>query len=201
VADATGLEPADVVSALREGHTLNDILAEHGADPQVVIDAVTAEVTEELTQAVTDGRITEERKATVLENLPDALDRALNFVLPTPIRDRAQERFENTLVGVLAEMAGVEPGELLRDALTPPSLAEIAASYGLDPDAIITETETRITVEINQRVADGEMSQEDAAEILDGLHDRLVERFNAPLLRVRPDVARDRVPGLRGRFF
>jgi len=78
-------------------------------------------------------------------------------------------------------MAGVEPGELVREAVTPPTLAEIAESYGLDADAIISTAEGRITDEVNQMVADGKIDEARAAELLDGLHDRLVNRFNAPL--------------------
>jgi len=97
-----------------------------------------------------------------------------------PIRDRIHARLDTTLIGVLAEMAGVEVGDVVRDAYTPPSLADIATERGLDLDAIIAETEQRITDEVNAAVADGSLSQDDADAILDGLYDRLVERFNAP---------------------
>jgi hypothetical protein len=77
---------------------------------------------------------------------------------------------------------------------TPPSLADIATQYGLDADAIIATTEQRITDDVNQAVADGRLTEEQAALMLDGLHDRLVERFNAPFrplmqgLRNRPGI-------------
>jgi hypothetical protein len=182
VSEATGLAVSDIRAEIRAGKTLNEILADNGIDPQVVIDTVTTQVTEELAQAVESGRIEQERMDQALGNLPDALDRALNASLPTPIWDRAQERFENTLLSVIAEKADVEPSAMLRDALTPPTLAEIAESYGLDTDAIIAETEARITAEVNQRVADGDLSEEEAAELLDGLNERLAERFNSPVI-------------------
>ncbi len=179
--DATGLTRQDVVPLLRDGQTFNEILAANDIDPQVVIDVVTGVITEELDQAVADGRITEERKAEILANLPDRLDTLMNTTLSDgPIRDRIHARLDTTLIGVLAEMAGVEVGDVARDAFTPPSLAEIAAEHGLDPDAIIAETEQRVTDEVNAAVADGSLSQDEADAILDGLHDRLVERFNAP---------------------
>jgi len=114
-----------------------------------------------------------------------------------PIRDRLHARFENSLIGVLAEMAGVEVSELAREAVTPPSLAEIAESYGLDVDAVIAETEQRITDEVNAAVADGQMTQAEADDVLDGLHDRLVERFNAPF---RPFMWAGRMMRERGGF-
>jgi hypothetical protein len=183
IEEATGLTQDDVLPLLLDGKTFSEILQEKNIEPQVVIDAVTAVLTEEVNQAVEDGWMTEERAASVLENLPATLDRLMNTPLQDrPIRERLQLRLENSLVGVMAEMAGVEIDDLLAEEFAPPSLAEIAAERGLDPDAIIAETEKRITEEVNAAVADGRMTEENAAVVLDGLHDRLVEHFNAPFM-------------------
>jgi hypothetical protein len=88
--------------------------------------------------------------------------------------------------------------DVLKEALTPPSLADIAAAHGLDPDTIIAEAEQRITDDVNQAVADGKMTEEAAAKILDGLHERLVNRFDAPLRPLR-GLLNGRMPGGRGR--
>ncbi len=133
IESATGLTREEIATQLRDGKTFNEILADNNIDPQVVIDAVTAVVTDELNQAVSNGRITQERADQVLENLPDNLDRLMNATMPGgAIRDRVHERLEDTLIGVLAEMAGQNVDDMLRDALTPPTLAEIATQYGLD---------------------------------------------------------------------
>jgi polyhydroxyalkanoate synthesis regulator phasin len=181
IVNATGLSREEILSQLRDGQTLNGILAANNIDPQVVIDAVTTVVTDDLNQAVADGRITQERADQVLANLPDNLDRLMNATAPGGlIQDRIHQRLEDSLIGVLAEMAGQDVGDVLRDAVTPPSLADLAAQYGLDADAIIATTEQRITDDVNQAVDDGRLTEDQAAQILDGLHDRLVERFNAP---------------------
>jgi hypothetical protein len=187
IESATGLTREDVVAQLQDGKTFYQILEDNSLDPQTVIDAVTAVLTDELNQAVEDGRITEARAAQVLENLPDHLDRLMNAALPAhrPVLDRFQGRLDESLMGVLAEMAGVDVKDLLKEALTPPSLADIAAGYGLDPDVVIAEAEQRITDEVNQAVADGKLSEDAAAKILDGLHDRLANRFDAPLRPLR----------------
>jgi hypothetical protein len=195
IENATGLSRDEILAQLRDGQTFNEILAANNIDPQVVIDAVTAVVTDDLNQAVADGRITQERADQVLANLPDNLDRLMNATTPGGIiRDRVQGPLEDSLIGVLAEMAGQDVGDVLRGAVTPPSLADIAAQYGLDADTIIATTEQRITDDVNQAVADGRMTEEQAVLMLDGLHDRLVERFNAPFrplmqgLRNRPGI-------------
>lgn len=194
VAESTGMDARDVVAAVHDGQTLNDILAANGVDAQDVIDTVKTAATEQINTALAEGKINEEQAAMAVESLDDLITNAMNGELPERdggVRDRAQDVVEHTLVGVLAEMAGVDVRDLLQDAVTPPTLAEIAESYGLDANAIIAETEARITEEVNAKVADGTISDEQAATILDGLHDRLVDRFNSPLRA----GARDGRPG------
>lgn len=187
IEEATGLTKEDVIAQMRDGKTFNQILGENELDPQVVIDAVTAVLTEELDQAVAEGNLTEERAAQALENLPDHLERLMDASLPEFWQrgDRVRVHLDDSLAGVLAEMAGVDMKDLLKEVLTPPSLADLAAKHGLDAAAIIAEAEQRITAEINEAVADGRLTEEVAAQALEGLHDRLTNRFDAPLRPLR----------------
>ncbi|MBI5958416.1 MAG: hypothetical protein HY866_06775 [Chloroflexi bacterium] len=197
---AAGLESDALIAQMRdEDLTLAEALEANGVDPQPIVDAVKAELTAEIAQAVTDGKITQERADALTARLDDALDRAMNTALRTPLRDRVEGRVDDSLIGVLAEMAGVDAAELVRDALTPPTLAEIAASYGLDANAVIAEAEARITEDINQAVADGKIMQERADEALANLHDNLTERFNNPLRSIRQGMRGGAGP-LRGGF-
>ena len=205
VQDMSDLTRLDLAAGAADGKTLGEMLQEQGVDPQSVSDAVSATLTSEIEQALADGKITQEAADTALSNLPDALDRAFNSALPgqgtvrSEIRGRVQNQIDNSLIAVLAEMAGVEPRDVLQEALTPPSLRDIAGNYGLDADAIIAEAETRITDEVNQLVADGKLTQENADTMLAGLHDRLVTRFDAPL-RILPRINDQRGGRLGDRF-
>ncbi len=205
VQDMTDLTRADVIAGVADGSTLAELLQAQGVDPQTVSDAAKAALTAEVEQALADGNITQEAADTALANLDDALDRAFNTALPAQgtlrneIRDRLQNQIDNSLIGVLADMAGVEPSEIMRDALTPPSLRDIAENYGLDADAIIAQAETSITDEVNQMVADGKLTQESADTLLAGLHDRLTTRFDAPL-RLLPRINNQRGGRMGDRF-
>jgi len=207
VEDMTDLTWTDVLAALRDGQTLSEVLEANGADPQAVRDAVKAEATAQIERAVADGTITQTRADALLAQLDTALDRAFNSTLPmwpAPIRDRIQDTLENTLVGVIADQAGLETTELLREVLMPPTLGEVIESYGLDAEAVIAEAETRITEAINQRVADGSLTQDEADELLAGLHDWLVNRLDAPFWFMGRGLGWDMMPGgmggMRGRF-
>lgn len=211
IADQTDLAWSDVLDALRDGQTLSEVLQANGADPQAISDAVKAEITAAIEQAVADGDLTQTRADVLLSQLDTALEQAFNSSLPlwpTPIRDRIHQRvqdtLENTLVGVIAEQAGMDTSELLREVLMPPTLGEVIESYGLDKDAVVAEAETRITEAINQRVADGSLTQAQADELLAGLHDWLINRLDAPFWFMGRGLGWDMMPGrmggMRGRF-
>lgn len=182
IIEATGLTREEIAAELRSGKTFADILAENGIDQQVVIDAVTAVVTDRVNEALVNGNLDEEQAAQILDRLPEVIDTALNAAMNrTPVRQQVANRFDAAMLQVLAEMAGMEPGEVLRDAFSPPSLADIATELGLDPTAIIAEAEARITQQVNEALAAGTITEEQAAQILDGLNERLTERFNSPI--------------------
>ena len=184
VTQATGLSTQDVANAMRDGKTLTDILNEHSVDPKTVTDAVKAQLTDEINQAVTDGQITQERADLWLSELDAALEHAMTATpLNLRMRERLGARVETTLLDVLAEKAGVSASDLLGGAVMP-SLADLAKAHGVDVEAVITETKQRITDQVNQAVTDGTLTQAQADLILNGLHDRLVNRFNAPLGRM-----------------
>jgi uncharacterized protein YidB (DUF937 family) len=181
VTEVTGLSTQDVVDEVRNGKTLSDILTEHSVDPATVSDAVKTQLTDEINQAVTDGQITQQRADLLLGSLDSALQRAMTALpLNLGLRERVGARVETTLLDVLAEKAGVSASDLLGEAVRP-SLADIAAAHGVDVDVVISEAEQQITDQVNQAVANGTLTQAQADVILNGLHDRLVNRFNAPL--------------------
>lgn len=218
VQEQTGLDRIELIQMLRDGKTLADICTENDVDPNAVIAAVTEDVTTEVNEAVADGKITQERADTILETLEPWLDEAMNSSLDGQairqrVQDHLQESIGDSLIGALAEAAGVEPRDLLREWLTPPTLSELAEEYGIDPNTVIDTAEAAITDQINQAVSDGKITQEQADQVLEGLRERLENRMNNPIgqwLRDFmhdhndwPGILRDRLggqnrPGMRG---
>ena len=198
--DQTGLTSRKLLGAAADGATLAEIATTNGIEPQAVVDAALASATEQLATAVEAGRITQEEMDATLAEATTFFAEAINQSLPerplanrpTPVRDRIEESISNSLIGALAEAAGVEARDIVQDLVpTPLSLSEIAASYGLDTNAVIAVAEANITERINELVADGTLAEELAAELLDGLHEKLVERFESPF-QLR-GIIRDRV--------
>ncbi|MEB2287626.1 MAG: hypothetical protein OZ934_05915 [Anaerolineae bacterium] len=196
VQEVTGLAWSDLLPELRAGQTLTEVLEANGADPQAARDAVRAAVTAEIEAALAEGTLTQARADALLEQLDTALERAFTSAHPLALRDRLRDRLhdrwqqtlETTLIGVIAEMADVEASDLLREALLPPTLGEIAQDYGLDAEAVSAEAQVRITEAINERVADGTLTQEQADELLAALPDWLANRFDAPFWFAQPGM-------------
>ena len=201
VADATGLSVREVWQQAQDGKTLSDICTENGADPQAVIEDVKAQVTERVNQAVENGRLTQEQADELLATIDEELNEAMTTPLPEhPIRERMQMRAGDTLVGVVAELAGVEPLDIVQEWRDAESLAAVIEAHGLDVNAVLDETEARITEEVNQALADGNLSQNTADRVLEGLRDRLTERVNSDFPPMGQGMGFGWGMGMRGGF-
>ena len=78
VAQATELEVSDVVEQLRAGSTIADILTANGVDVEAFTQDVLSRASERLTQAVANGRITQEEADEMIARLTERLPELLN---------------------------------------------------------------------------------------------------------------------------
>lgn len=81
-----GLSEAELREALRDGQTLAEVAAEEGTTVDGLKQAMIDDATEHLNEAVADGRLTEEQKARILEELPERIDALIQGELPRPPR-------------------------------------------------------------------------------------------------------------------
>ncbi len=82
VAEATGLEPGDVVEQFQAGSTLADILTANGIDVDTFTQDVLSRASERLAQAVANGRITQEEADEMIARLTERLPELLNASRP-----------------------------------------------------------------------------------------------------------------------
>jgi aminoglycoside phosphotransferase family enzyme len=78
-AEQTGLLPREVVAEIRDGSTLADVLTENGVEVDAFLEAAVAQAEIRLDQAVSNGRITQERADEMLNNLRERLTQRLNM--------------------------------------------------------------------------------------------------------------------------
>ena len=79
-ADATGLERTEIVAQLADGKTLAEVISESGGSVDEVKAQILARISERLTSAVENGRITQERADEILATTETRVDTLLNHV-------------------------------------------------------------------------------------------------------------------------
>lgn len=79
VTESTGLEAQDVRQELRDGKSLATIITENGGDVAAVKAQIISDATEQINQAVTDGKLSQEDADTLLAELDAHVDELLNF--------------------------------------------------------------------------------------------------------------------------
>lgn len=90
VADTLGLGFEEVMSALRDGHTLAELAETNGDDPQAIVDALVADAQERLDRLVESGRLEAAAAAERLAEVSERIAEAVNEGFP-PLRDRHRD--------------------------------------------------------------------------------------------------------------
>lgn len=77
-AEELGMDQADLVAELQAGRSIADVASEKGVDPQAIADAYLAQLGERLSQAVENGRITQDQADSMLEQAREHVTDQLN---------------------------------------------------------------------------------------------------------------------------
>jgi uncharacterized protein (DUF433 family) len=173
VADETGLEPRNILGQLRDGLTLADIITANGGDvDQVIADSV-SKLTDEITQAVSNGRLTQDRADHLLSNLQDVVTHGINGELFPNRLDRGAVRgaSERILVQAVADATGLRAPQVLQQVRDGSTLADIITANGGDVDTVVNNAVATATEQINAAVADGRLGQEQADQLIANLPD------------------------------
>lgn len=148
----TGLDRADVVQQLRDGATLTAIATANGSSEQAVIDAALAQLTTRLDEAVSNGRITADQKATLLNRAtteaPTLMNQAGLNMKGGDHHNRNRGRHE--LIKATAEVTGLTEQEVRDQVQAGKSLAQIAQANGKTADDIIANLRTKGEIKLNE---------------------------------------------------
>ena len=161
-AELAGTDQATLKEALANGQTIADVAEANGIDPQTVIDGLVDAASDRLDQYVESGKLTADEAA---EKLAD-------------LEERITERVNTNRLQELAELVGTDaPG--LREALNNGStLAEIATANGIDSQTVIDSMVDEVESRLDEKVADGDLTQAEADEKLEAAEARITEKVN-----------------------
>ncbi len=86
------------------------------------------------------------------------------------------------MLATVAEVIGITADELKTElsASDEVSIADVAANHGVDVDTVIEALVTARSEHLAQKVADGELTQDEADERLAELETKITEKVNSP---------------------
>jgi hydroxyethylthiazole kinase-like sugar kinase family protein len=181
VVDATGLDGADILQQLRDGAILADIITANGGDVNAVIAEALAVVTEKTNEAVANGNLTQERADEILANAETRITEAINNPMPNLGLGGEGQRGDGLrdIVQVVVDATGLDGADIAQQLRDGATLAEIITANGGDVNAVIAEALAVVTEKTNEAVANGDITQERADEILANVETRITEAINS----------------------
>ncbi|MCA9906214.1 MAG: hypothetical protein KC547_20305, partial [Anaerolineae bacterium] len=181
ISSETGLLPREIVQQVIQGQALADVITANGGDVQAIIDAVIAPVTERLNTAVANGGVTQERADEILTNVHNAIERALTGELRLPEPGQERRQGERALLDAVGGATGLSGREILSQLREGATLAEVVTASGGDVDAVIAEATATLNQRIDQALANGRITQEQADELRGTIDMGLIELVNGDL--------------------
>ena len=163
VAETLGLEPVEFLELLKDGGTPAEIAEGYGSSGQALIDAIVAAEQARLDQAVAEGKITQEQADNILARHTEAATEWINEGKnPVSPQCRRKAQVARHWTKIAAETVGIETKDFvtaLREGQTPAQIAEANGSSG---EAIIGAIVADAQARLDQAVADGKITQEQA---------------------------------------
>jgi len=178
---ATNLTQADITAALGSGKTLADILKEHDANVDSVKADAKATITNDINQAVTNGKLTQARADKLSSRVDQALDQFINHQLPltqNPRLERLRAAGLGILIKATADATKLSQRDLLQEIRSGKTLAQIATEHSADPIQIVSTAVTQATDRINKAVTAGKLKQDQATALLANLNTGLTQLMN-----------------------
>lgn len=179
VADLLGMSVDDLQAELKDGKTLEEIVTEHGKTMADVATVLYDTAVENLNQAVSDGKMTQEQADTIEQRLAERRDACINdgdCQLHPPkrsLRDRLNPRkvFSQVMeTGLnIADALNMDPRDMLQAFRDGSSLQDLADQQGVSMDDIATAITAPMKERLAQLLDDGKMTQEQ--------YDRALERI------------------------
>jgi transposase-like protein len=169
-AETIGVDETTLWEALANGQSIADVATEQGIDPQTVIDAIIAAQSDWLNQLVIDAIITQDEADEWLAKLPEEVAAFVEEGFGDWDDDDGGDWDDglNWFV-IAAETIGVDETTLWEALENGQTIADVATEEGIDPQTVMNAIIAAESEWINQQLADGEITPEEADEWLAAL--------------------------------
>ena len=158
-AEAIGISEDDLRTALEDGQSIAAVAEANGVEVQVVIDALVAEATSRIDEAVADGRIEQDRAEELKADLPDRMAEVVER--EGGVHHGGPGGRGHIALSTAAEAIGISEDDLRAALADGQSIADVAEANGVDVqvvvDALVAEVTERLEeleAELPERIAD-----------------------------------------------
>jgi|GEM_PF-1126346 len=185
-AEQLDMTPQELLAALQDGKSINNLAQEKGTDPADITAAILEKLDETLDQAVQDGKITQERATAILDKgkdqVPAFLGKTLEGRMPEGRKPEghvpgglprggrpgfATGHAAGSLFGIAAEKLDMTVQELLAELQDGKSMADVASEKGVNQDDIAAAYLEQLEESLNQAVDNGRITKEQATSMLE----------------------------------
>jgi uncharacterized protein (DUF433 family) len=172
-ASTIGVQPRDLLTQLKGGTTVAQIATQHGVDPAAVVNAIVTAGSQQIDQAVAQGKIDQAKGDQAKQKLPDLANRFVN----EPHQQNGFA-FRKDAVQAAAKAIGVSTDDLKQAVKNGKSIAQVAKDHGKSADDVVNAIVNAAKSDVDQAVKDGKLDAQRADQIKSKLPDRVKQFVN-----------------------
>ncbi len=181
LAEALGLDVADLHERLHDGETVADIAAAQGVAIGDVIDVLVSSAEQRLAAAVDNERLTREEADRRLADIEERITAMVNGEIDVGPHHRHHGPRGLRLGYAVADLLGLDGPELMEQLRAGATLADIAADQGVSVDDLAAAIMAPIVERLEQAVAAGGLTRGEADATLTRIEARVDELIDGDL--------------------
>ncbi len=183
-ATTIGIDVKDLRDAVKGGKTVAEVAQSHGVEPQAVVDAIVAAINTRVDEAVAADKIDADRAATIKTKAPERVTKLVNGEYKGKVakhakRAKLRRHARRGAAGIAAKTIGIEPSALVEAVKGGQSIADVAKSHDVEPQAVIAAVVSAANTRIDAAVTAGKIQADRATQIKERLSERVTKLVNA----------------------
>ena len=179
ISELTGLSPQELIEELQAGSTIAQVAEANGSSGAAAVDALVAQLTERLDQAVVDEKLTQEEADDKLAEATERFEELVDAENPSPARrgggDFGSRGFGGDHTEAIADVLQLSVDDLQAARQDGQSLGDLAEQQGVAIDDLVAVLIAPLTERLDTAVADEKLTQDEADEKLADATDRITE--------------------------
>jgi ribosomal protein L10 len=165
IADAIGITSAQLQSEMSAGKTIAAIAKEHSVAPAKVITTLVTDENAEIDAAVKSGQLTQAQATQMKSEMTQRVTDLVNGTEPAHGRGGPDGGMRGEDQQVIATAIGISTTQLQTELTAGKTVAAIAAEHHVTASTVINALVASENTEIDQRVAGGQMTEAQGAQM------------------------------------